>query len=455
MSEPDKTSAKTAPQPLADEYGNFHYVADQLARGGQGVVFRTTDGDLAIKQPLDASGNLDKNANLRDRFQNIRLLPLPPRIPISLPLAILRDEPGYVMRLLSGMQPFNVFDLNGRTMRELEEKLSAKDEKLPAWLAAIPDQDMALRLFHYADSGSTRRRLFALSRCACILARLHSAGLVYGDISPNNVFVGEGDSREVWLVDADNLRFEMAGGGNVVYTPHYGAPEVVQGRDQSRPRTDCWAFAVMAFGTLALCHPFIGKKVLQPDGDEGGWDAEPTPDGATADLDEQAYAGYLPFIDDEHDDSNSAVLGLTRELVTTPGLRRLFQETFGVGRTQPHRRPAMAFWALELVKASDQSLPCPNCKMSYFEDNCERCPYCDVSRPAFACAKTNRWKVLIPADVKEFALPHRLFNPFSVENNDDTEYEASMDFGKKIVKPVRGTNPFPADLSFEFVEAGK
>ena len=37
-------------------------------------------------------------------------------------------------------------------------------------------------------------------------------------------------------------------------------PEVVQGRDQSRPRTDCWAFAVMTFKLLALCHPFIGKN---------------------------------------------------------------------------------------------------------------------------------------------------------------------------------------------------
>lgn len=452
MSKFDKTPPR---KPLVDEYGNLHRLADELARGGQGVVFRTKDADLAIKQPLNASGEPEKNANLRDRFQDIRLLPLPPRVPISLPLALLRDEPGYVMRLLNRMQPFNVFDLNGKTMRELREKFSANDEKLPAWLAAIPDPDKALRLFHYADSGSTRRRLFALSKCASILARLHGAGLVYGDISPNNVFVGEGDSREVWMIDADNLRFEMAGGGNAVYTPHHGAPEIVQGRDQSRPRTDCWAFAVMAFATLALCHPFIGKQVLQPDGDAGGWSAESAADGAPADLDEQAYAGYLPFIDDEDDDSNAAVSGLPRELVATPGLRRLFQETFGVGRTQPHRRPAMAFWALELARAFDQSLPCPICQMSYFADNYEKCPYCDASRPAFAWAKTNRWKVLIPADVKEFALPHRLCNPFSVEHYDDTEYEAVLDFAKKTAIPVRGTRPLPDGLTFDFVEAAK
>ena len=450
MSKHDKTPS---PKPLSDEYSNRHHIGEELARGGQGVVFRTTDADLAIKQPLDASGNPDKNANLRNRFQNIRLLPLPPRIPISLPLAILRDEPGYVMRLLNGMKPFSLFDLNGTTKAELREAVATEKMELPQWLAEIPDQDMALRLFHYANSGSTCRRLFALSQCASILARLHSAGLVYGDISPNNVFVGEGDSPEVWLIDADNLRIERGEGGGTVYTPHYGAPEIVQRRDQSRPRTDCWAFAVMAFSTLALCHPFIGKKVLEPDDDQGGWDAEPVAEGAPADLDEQAYAGHLAFIDDDEDDSNPAVSGLPRELVATPRLRRLFQEALGAGRTQPHRRPAMVFWALELAKAFDQSITCTDCAMSYFGDNHRKCPYCDTPRPAFARAKTPCWEVLISADAKEFAMRHRLFNPFSVEHNDNVEYEVELDFKKKTALPVRGTSQFPAGLTFDFVEA--
>ena len=447
----NKSDTTQAPNPLSDEYGNLHYLADELARGGQGAVYRTRDADLAIKQPLDASGQTDKNANLRDRFQNIRLLPIPSRIPVSLPLAILRDGPGYVMRLLNGMKPFSAFDLDGKTKKKLEEQKS----ELPQWLAGIPDKEKAFRLVHYADTGSTRRRLFALSKCASILARLHSAGLVYGDISPNNVFVGDGNSREVWLIDADNLRFERREGGNAVYTPHYGAPEIVQGRDQSRARTDCWAFAVMAFGRLALCHPFIGKKVLEPDSDEGGWDAEPAADGAPADLDEQAYAGYLPFVDDKDDHSNPGVGGLSRELVATPKLRLLFQETFGAGRTQPHRRPAMGIWALELAKAFDLSLQCHECKMSYFADDNKKCPYCDALRPAFLRARTHRWEILIPCGAMEFALPHRLFSPFSFEHNDDMKYEAIPDFSAKTVFPVRGTRAFPDNLTFEFVEAAK
>jgi hypothetical protein len=435
---------------LSDEYGNQHYLANELARGGQGVVFRTKDADLAIKQPLDASGQPDKGANLRARFQNIRLLPMPTRIPISLPLAILRDEPGYVMRLLSGMKPFGAFDLDGKTKKELEDQKTV----LPQWLKGIPDKAMALRLLHYANTGSTRRRLLALSKSASILARLHSAGLVYGDISTNNAFLVRGCFRDVWLIDADNMRVELPSGGTSVYTPGYGAPEVVRGTDSSRPRTDCWAFAVMTFKMLALCHPFIGKKVLEPEDDEGGWDAEPLEGGAPIDWDERAYAGYLPFVDDEDDDSNSGVGGLPRALVATPGLCRLFQETFGEGREHPHRRPAMAFWAQELTKAFDLSLECLECRMSYFAADHMECPYCGESRSSFIRARTPRWEILIPGSATEFALPHRLFHPFSFEHNDAKEYEVVTDFAAKTVSPVRGTRSFPNKLTFEFVGGG-
>ena len=438
-------------KPLVDEYNNVHQMADELARGGQGVVYRTKDADLAVKQPLDAAGQPDKNANLRERFQHVRLLPIPRRIPVSLPLAILRDEPGYVMRLLNGMKPFASFDLDGRSKKKLEDQSQA----LPQWLTKIPDKDLALRLLHYAQTGSTRRRSLALAKCAAILARLHSAGLVYGDISTNNAFIGEDDTTDVWLIDADNMRLELPSGGVSVYTPGYGAPEVVQGRDQSRPRTDCWAFAVMTFKLLALCHPFIGKKVLEPEDEEDGWDADPAPNGTATDLNEQAFAGFLPFVDDENDDSNEGVGGLPRVLVATEGLRRLFQETFGAGRELPHRRPTMAFWTLELARAADQSLDCLECGMSHFADEYAQCPYCGAARPAFIRVKTPRWEILIPGGATEFRLPQRLFHPFSFEYFDNTAYEAMLNFAAKTAVPVRGTLPFPDNLTFEFVEGCK
>lgn len=443
---------------LVDEYGNIHVRADELARGGQGVVFRTTDADLAIKQPLDASGNPDGNNNLRERFQNIRQLPLPARCRISLPLAILRDEPGYVMRLLNGMKPFESFEMNGTAQNDLKEDIERGLLQCPSWLARIPNEKVRLRLLHYVRTGSTRRRLFALAQCAAILAQVHSAGLVYGDISPKNVFIAEGEYPDVWLIDADNLRLELAQGGSAVYTPHYGAPEIVQGRDQARPRTDCWAFAVMAFQSLALNHPFIGKRVLEPVRDEGGWDADPEPAGQVpVDVDEQAYAGHLPFVDDENDKTNEAVpgVGLPRELVVTPSIRRLFQETFGIGRKEPHRRPAMAFWALEMTRAFDRSLPCHKCTMSYFVERHTECPYCGAPRVAFVRISTSRWEIYVLHGTTEVALPRRLFFPLSFEHGADVEYEAVLDWTKRTARSGRGSRPFPPELSITFVEAVK
>ena len=303
---------------LADQYGNQHQLGDELARGGQGVVYRTSDADLAIKQPL---GRRRRARSILRPPAAVPERPLPAAAPTHPCLAPAcrpaGPEPGYVMKLLSEMAPFSAFELSGDQREELASRAA------PDWLAGIKDKNTALPLVHYAKSGSTKRRLLALAKAAAILARLHAAGLVYGDISPNNCFMGESDSPDVWLIDADNLRFELVQGGSSVYTPRYGAPEIVQGTDRARPRTDAWAFAVMAFETLALVHPFIGQKVLDPDEDEGGWDAEPVAEGAPADLDEQAYAGYLPFVDDENDDSNRALSGLPRGLVLTHATRQV------------------------------------------------------------------------------------------------------------------------------------
>jgi len=207
---------------------------------------------------------------------------------------------------------------------------------------------------------------------------------------------------------------------------------------------------------LTLWHPFIGKRVLESDGSEGGWDDDSQPTGdPPADLYEQAYAGYLPFIDDESDKSNALFpeCALPREQVATPQLRRLFQETFSPGRTQPHRRPAMVFWALELARAFDLSLTCLACNMSYFADQHIQCPYCEMPSPAFAWVNTPRWKMCIPPGTTEFSLPHRLFYPFSLEQSNNEEYEATVDWAKKTVVPVRGTKQFPPELAVRFVEA--
>ena len=454
-----KRAQDSVDERFVDERGNIHYLKDELARGGQGVVYRTGDPDLAIKQPLDGNGNPDTSTDVRSTFSRVRTLCLPKDIPISLPLVILRDKPGYVMKLLDGMKSFGGFFLDGVQREELTSK------EFPEWLTGIPDRKFAQDLLYYAQTGATRSRLYALYKCAAILARLHNSGIVYGDVSVNNVFIdenifkGDGFPCRCSLIDADNLRLEIKTGGRTVYTPHLGAPEIVQGKDASRPRTDCWAFSVMAFQMLALCHPFIGKKVLEPD-DDAGWDADPPADGMPADPDEQAYAGYLPFVDDQDDDSNALPGGgLPRMLVLTPQLQKLFQATLGIGRVRPHQRPSMMFWANELARAFDCSIVCPSCGMSYFSTpDFENCPYCQRQRPSFVIAKTKRGRMNLLGrgnGTFEATLPHRLFQPFSLAEGDNSEYEVEVDLVRKRVLPVRGTRKFPDDLEFEFINEGE
>lgn len=439
---------------VLDQYGNQLEITDELARGGQGVVFRTSDPDLAIKQPLTANGRPDSSAKLQDSFAKIRCLPIPDRLQISLPVSILDSEPGYVMTLLSDMTPFSHFDINGNVREDL------KAEPVPTWLEGMNRANAEL-FMHYANTGSSKRRHYAMYKCACLLARLHSAGLVYGDVSPNNAFIGDGVPCDVWLIDADNLRFEATSNAPSVYSPGYGAPEVVRSIDSSRPYSDIWAFAIMSFQTLALTHPFIGKAVLNPEDDEGGWDsddwdADTNQTEKPTDLDEQAYSGYLPFIDDELDDSNTSMSGLPRELMMTPFLQKLYQETLGYGREKPWRRSAMLFWAVAFAQAHDTMLVCPSCKMSYFHSE-EECPYCKKQRPRYALISTEKWRIVVQGSDApyEFALPKRLFEPFSPTSSDDTAYFALIDMDNRSISPVRGTVRFPEDLSITFHEGGR
>jgi len=432
---------------VIDEYGNRHQIVGELARGGQGVVYRTADSDLAIKQPISRDGEVDRSVDLKRRFSRIRCLPLPLDISIALPLAVLRDESGYVMNLLSEMEPFSNFYVKGSQVR-------LGMEVVPSWISQVSDRAAQLQLMHYANSGSTKRRLLALSKCASVLSRLHSAGIVYGDVSPRNCFVSRNDSQAVSLIDADNLRLERNSRGSSVYTPRYGAPEIVSGADSSRPQTDAWSFAVMAFEILSLIHPFVGRAVLQGDPGESGWDVKTAEVGESRGvqrLEELAMAGKLPYVDDPGDRTNEAVGGLPRELIMTERLMGLFRESLGTGRSLPWRRPALAYWALEFARAHDLSVVCPSCRMSYFVQH-QACVYCGLARPLTIVATTDRWQLVLQPSGEVAVLPQRLMQPFSLHSFDQSEVSIEIDSKERRVDRARGSQPIPDGIEFTFLD---
>ena len=429
-----------------DEYQNVHIQDKVLGQGGQGVVFRTKDPDLAIKLVTDESGTpvTDEESVERysKRIKRVRLLPLPENLNISVPAALLQNNAGYVMQLLSEMVPFSHFWLDGKSA----ENIGPDD--IPAWLSAMPENE-AKKIVHYYRTGGLRRRLHALYKCASLLARLHGNGMVYGDISPNNIFISEGlDDSAVWLIDADNIRFEITTGGSVVYTPKYGAPELVQGKDGGRPSSDCHAFAVVAFYLLSLIHPFVGKKV---DGtDEGDW-ADEENDGE--DVEDKAYAGLFPWVHDQDDDSNSSDSGLPRSLLLTEKLITLFEGTFGPGRTSPLLRPTIYHWPEALAQAADMTVTCPGCSMNYYYDfihpetEDHNCPYCKTQRPQVLILESYRWNgpdkpinspcwryVREISQGSELTVPRRVFDEFEMLDSDTAEVLISSSNNGILIK---------------------
>lgn len=439
-----------------DDYQNIHIQDKILGQGGQGVVFRTKDPDLAIKLVTDESGNpvTDEESVERysKRFKRVRLLPLPESLNISVPASLLKNNAGYVMQLLSEMVPFSHFWLDGKSA----ETIGPDD--IPAWLSAMPANE-AKKIVHYYRTGGLRSRLHALYKCASLLARLHGNGMVYGDISPNNIFISEGlDDSSVWLIDADNIRFEITKGGSIVYTPKYGAPELVQGKDGGRPSSDCHAFAVVAFYLISLIHPFVGKKVDETD--EGDWADEENDD---EDIEDKAYAGLFPWVDDKDDDSNSSDSGLPRSLLLTEKLITLFEGTFGPGRTTPLLRPTIYHWPEALAQAADMTVTCPDCSMNYYYDfihpetEDHNCPYCKTRRPQVLILESYRWNgpdkplnspcwryVREISQGSELTVPRRVFDEFAMLDSDTAEVLiSSSDNGILVKKSDHGK----ADLS--------
>ena len=336
------------PDQVVDDLGGLHVLPQHpLGEGGQGVVFRTTSNpDVAVK--LLPRRRID----LPDRLADVRALPLPKDLPIARPTALLRDRVGYTMPLMADMAPIKALIYTPR-----EESMAA----------------------FYQATGGLRKRLLTLAGTAATLARLHAVPVVYADVSDNNVYVSKDPDRaDVWLIDADNLTLTSEP-CPAIQTPGFGAPEVVAGRGATT-LSDAFAFAVLASWILVQHHPFLGDAA-----EGGGWDEE------GEDGEELAFAGELPWIFDPDDDSNRSDLGIQPpEFVLSPGLRRLFQQSFGPGRTDPTARPGLAEWATALLRAADHTVRCPHCTATYY--TAQQCPWCDATRPSFLTAVAGRWE---------------------------------------------------------------
>jgi DNA-binding helix-hairpin-helix protein with protein kinase domain len=346
-------------QHVVDSTGAMHVLSKKIGVGGQGQVWLVEGGRRIVKL-LDAGGDAEA---LRRQLLFVRRLDLA-GLHVARPIAVLKPpHVGYVAEFLVDMV-------------SIKALMDTPTADLTRW---------------YLDTGGVRRRLRLLANAGEALLGLHAKGVVYGDVSHNNVFVsGPVGATEAWLIDLDNLSYE-SDPPRAMFTPGYGAPEVVNRTAGSTTLSDAWAFAVLVWHTLTLGHPFVGDLVH---------DGEP-------ELEEQAFAGRLPWVGHSTDARNQATTGLPADLVLGARLRDLARRTFEDGLTDRRRRPGVSEWVERLHTAADQTVVCPECSGSYFVPEAN-CPWCDAPRPGFTPVRLCRWhpdKGLVEGAVRLGQLP--------------------------------------------------
>ena len=328
---------------FTDDQSREITLAGVLGHGGQGSVFRTDHPKLVAKVVEIGSDDSARRNAWTARLRRVARLGVD-GLAITTPESFFHDADlvGYAMRLMDDMVPIKR-------------------------LAARPRNVDALAWYH--ETGGQRRRLVVLAELADVLAGLHQRGLAYGDVSLTNLFVSEDvEGRSAWLIDSDNLVFSSSPLDSIAYTPGYAAPEVMRGEAGVSTQTDAFAFAVVLFEVLTLQHPLLGDDVL--DGDP--------------DLEEAAFRGELPWIDDPADPRNRTAKGLSRTVTLTPALRDLLQATFGPGLRDPDARPSVAQFAGVLHRAAGTTIACDDglgagCR-GWFSAAQALCPWCNAPR---------------------------------------------------------------------------
>ena len=357
--EENRSNMNEFPSKVIDEAGREYHLQRKIGEGGQGAVFLAKEKGLAIKLVRVTPGGKfefadhDKIEQAKESFKKIKNIPLED-ISIKAPIAVL-DFPyiGYVMEILDDMIP-----LTDLMFEESDVLIPASEEKFKL----------------YVESGGLKRRVKVLARIAETISQLHGKGLVFADPSPNNFFITtDMDDDEISLIDADNLEYESKLEGRTVFTPPYGAPELVKGVSGVNTLTDAHAFAVMAFWLLSGVHPRYGDLVS---------DGPP-------EMEEKAQAGEVPWIDDEDDNSNSTDNGIPREIVLTPKIQALCQKTFEIDVVDRIDRPRMIEWENALNEALMSLVPC-KCGFHYY-NTMDACPLCNQPKPNIVMINLKSW----------------------------------------------------------------
>ncbi len=221
------------------------------------------------------------------------------------------------------------------------------------------------RLRRQTLPGFTGRYLYrAAHNLAASLHALHARGYVIGDLSESNVLVTP--TALVTIIDADS--FQVQGDGQIFFCPvgklEYTPPEL-QGQDLhatlQTPLHDNFGLAVLIFQLLmAGSHPFRSRWL-------GVGGAPP--------LAEKIRQGLYPYATP----TPTLVAPPPRHALDhlPPEVGQLFQRCFVAGHAQPEARPGAREWAQALAAAEQALVQCAE-----GHDYAGHLPECPECRPA-------------------------------------------------------------------------
>jgi eukaryotic-like serine/threonine-protein kinase len=323
---------------VSDNNGVHYELTRSLGVGGQGEVFAVAGRDCAVK--ISNARSYKDELRADENISRVKHLDLK-GLNIAKPLSRLaKPNIGYVMKLMTDMAPLQSI------LRPPRKKNKIR------W---------------YQETGGLRRRLKIAGKVAALLTELHSRGLLFGDLSPNNIFISEDPScEEVWFIDADNITHGTA--RDFFYTPRYGAPEIVRREQTADSLTDAWSLATVICELLTTAHPFWAGNLVDNEDPEIFGD--------------KADSGELPWIFEAQDTSNQTSQGIPPEIVLSKKLFNLLRVCFEESRRNRDAREGAAILRDQLQQDAQQTIVCPKCKHSYFM-NGKICPWCDADRPSF------------------------------------------------------------------------
>lgn len=419
-----------------DINGKNYDLTSEITRGGQGVIYITKESDKIIKLELNGKGEFIKKENQIDKFEYLRLLPIDRGTNITLPLTVLKDYSGYVMKLLEDMLSFReIFD-------------SYNDDYINNWLDQFKEmEDFVKNYGSYIKSGGKRRRINAYLKLAENLLKLHNNGLVYCDLSTNNIFLSVNEkNNNVWLIDADNLNFQSLVRG--YYTPGFAAPEVVKGKGCTF-YSDSYSFAISLFLQLLGTHPFKGKLLENND----DFDDDDFIDSDNDIMEKKANDGELPYIMSDEDTSNAIETNIAYNLTLSEDLKEIFQNIFSEDSKKNRiKRNNMHEWCYILAKELDNDIKCKHCEMTYSKENLKECPWCDtvneiISIKTYDTEENKIWEYTQEIDQNEKEIPLRIIEDY------DLNLTNEVAFSVKYLKGCIHIHSF--NNSYHFIESKK